>query len=260
MQTPSNAIATGDWDPHIYSASTANNQHYDALQTAVVDATRDLDVAMVLDLGIGTGETTRRLLQVHDNASCVGVDASRAMLAAAKTSLPPGRATFVWARLEDPLPAGPFDLVVSVLAVHHLDPPSKARLFARINEVLAPNGRFVLGDIVRDPRSIRSSESTAKRLRRSMHDRGIIGTAQTIGERVRGSWPRRGNSRQPSAVHQDHFDLLVDQLNWLTSAGLQTDVTWNQDLRVVITGDKRRECHNRRHDQHPREAQLPIID
>src|SRR5919201_623370 len=51
-------------------------------------------------------------------------------------------------RLEDPLPDGPFDLVVSSLAVHHLDAAGKADLFRRIAAVLAPGGRFVLADVV----------------------------------------------------------------------------------------------------------------
>jgi len=48
-------------------------------------------------------------------------------------------------RLEDPLPEGPFDLVVSVLAVHHLDGPKKRDLFRRVGEV---SDFFVLGDLV----------------------------------------------------------------------------------------------------------------
>jgi cyclopropane fatty-acyl-phospholipid synthase-like methyltransferase len=51
-------------------------------------------------------------------------------------------------RLEDPLPGGPFDLVVSALAVHHLRAPGKADLFRRIAEQLTPGGRFVMGDVV----------------------------------------------------------------------------------------------------------------
>jgi tRNA (cmo5U34)-methyltransferase len=41
-----------------------------------------------------------------------------------------GRADLRAGRLEDPLPGGNFDLVVSALAVHHLDGAGKADLFA----------------------------------------------------------------------------------------------------------------------------------
>lgn len=51
-------------------------------------------------------------------------------------------------RLEDPLPEGPFDLVVSVLAVHHLEADEKRDLFRRVRRALAPGGRFVLADLI----------------------------------------------------------------------------------------------------------------
>jgi tRNA (cmo5U34)-methyltransferase len=39
--------------------------------------------------------------------------------------------------LEDPLPDGPYDVVVSALAVHHLAAASKADLFRRIAGVIS---------------------------------------------------------------------------------------------------------------------------
>jgi tRNA (cmo5U34)-methyltransferase len=51
-------------------------------------------------------------------------------------------------RLQDPLPEGNFDLVVSALAVHHLDGAGKADLFARVADRLRPGGRFVLGAVL----------------------------------------------------------------------------------------------------------------
>jgi hypothetical protein len=46
------------------------------------------------------------------------------------------------------LPEGPFGLVVSALAVHHLEGTGKAGLFQRIASTLDPAGRFVLADVV----------------------------------------------------------------------------------------------------------------
>ena len=86
------------------------------------------------------------MLARHPGATLIGIDASADMLAAAVTVLPD--ADLRVARLQAPLPAGPFDLVVSVLAVHHLDAPAKADLFRRVAAVLDPGGRFVLADVV----------------------------------------------------------------------------------------------------------------
>jgi tRNA (cmo5U34)-methyltransferase len=116
---------------------------YERLQDAAAAATGS-HAKRLLELGTGTGETARRVLALHPGASLVGIDASADMLAAAAL---PG-ADLRRQRLEDPLPAGPFDLVFSALAVHHLDGPSKADLFARVAAVLEPGGRFVLADVV----------------------------------------------------------------------------------------------------------------
>ena len=100
----------------------------------------------VLELGIGTGETALRVLARHPGARWTGIDASEAMLARARERLPDAELRL--SRLEDPLPEGPFDLVVSTLAVHHLGGAGKRDLFARVAGVLRPGGRFVLGDVV----------------------------------------------------------------------------------------------------------------
>jgi tRNA (cmo5U34)-methyltransferase len=65
------------------------------------------------------------------------------MLARARERLPD--ADLRLSRLEDPLPSGPFDLVVSVLTVHHLAGDAKRDLFTRIAQV---SDNFVLGDVV----------------------------------------------------------------------------------------------------------------
>jgi tRNA (cmo5U34)-methyltransferase len=116
---------------------------YERLQDAVAAATGS-GAARLLELGTGTGETARRVLERHPGAALVGIDVSADMLAVVDV---PGAELRV-ARLEDPLPEGPFDLVFSALAVHHLDGPAKADLFRRVAAVLEPGGLFVLGDVV----------------------------------------------------------------------------------------------------------------
>jgi tRNA (cmo5U34)-methyltransferase len=126
---------------------------YEQLQAAVAAATKDLQASTVLELGTGTGETALRVLAQHPQARWTGIDASAAMLDRARARLPED-ADLRLAHLEDPLPSGPFDLVVSVLAVHHLDGNAKRDLFTRIAQV---THNFVLGDVVvpEDPQRAR---------------------------------------------------------------------------------------------------------
>jgi tRNA (cmo5U34)-methyltransferase len=190
-------MAQFHWEPDSYAALMREEvPDYGRLQDEVAAATAP-DVSRILELGTGTGETTRRVLARHPRAGLVGIDASAEMLAHARATLSTARAELRLGRLEDPLPEGPFDLVVSVLAVHHLDGPGKADLFARVAAVLAPGGRFVLGDLVvpDDPADVVT--------------------------------PIDGDYDTPSTV--------ADQRRWMEEAGLRARVAWAQrDLAVVV--------------------------
>jgi tRNA (cmo5U34)-methyltransferase len=119
---------------------------YDLLQHVVAEASSEVPADAILDLGTGSGETLRHVVEQHPEARCVGIDESDAMLAVAREVVP--SADLRVARLQDELPEGPFDLVVSALAVHHLDEMEKAALFRRVAERLTARGRFVLADVI----------------------------------------------------------------------------------------------------------------
>lgn len=153
----------------------------------------------VLDLGTGTGETARRLLEAHPEAFLVGVDESASMLGVAASVLPGDRVDLRVGEIEAPLPDGPFDLVASALCVHHLSGDEKADLFARIRAVLRPGGRFVLADVVvpLDP-----ADAT---------------TSLTPGF--------------------DRPSPLADQLAWLGDAGFEARVCWESGDLAVVAAD-----------------------
>jgi tRNA (cmo5U34)-methyltransferase len=135
------------FDPDTYQELMGSEvPSYAQLQQAVADATRGIVVRLFLDLGAGTGVTTALVLSYHPGAQIVGVDESPLMLERARQALPFG--DFRVARLEDDLPDGPFDLVVSALAGHHLDGPAKADLFSRVAISLSRPGLAKRGKAV----------------------------------------------------------------------------------------------------------------
>ena len=167
---------------------------YDQLQDEVVAACGD-GFARVLELGTGTGETAARLVLGRPEAELLGIDESAAMLEVARSRFGAGVRLDV-ARLQDALPEGPFDLVLSALCVHHLDAGEKRSLFERIARVLRPGGRFVLGDVVVP-----------------------VDPADAVTSLTPGF---------------DRPSTLADQLQWLTDAGFASSVTWqHRDLAVV---------------------------
>ncbi len=146
-----------EFDPATYAESVrADIRGYDDFQARVAGAAAtmltaadaDRGRARVLELGVGTGETTTRLLAAIPDIELVCLDASSEMLAEARRVLPEAPVEFVHGRLQEPLPAGSFDLVVSSLTIHHLDDREKSELFRRIRTALATGGRFVLADVI----------------------------------------------------------------------------------------------------------------
>ena len=176
------------WDPDGYLEMVrAEVPDYDRIQDELAHATDGIDARRVLELGTGSGVTSRRVLARHPHAHLTGVDSSEHMLGAADL---PG-ADLRLQDLADPLPEGPFDLVFSALAVHHLDAAAKADLFARIAAVLAPGGRFVMADVVvpEDPADVVTPLDAGFDLPEAVPD--LLAWLQDAGLRGRVAWQAR---------------------------------------------------------------------
>jgi tRNA (cmo5U34)-methyltransferase len=131
-----------DWTPEVYlERIRAEIPGYDELQDSAVAAI-PFAPERVLELGMGTGETTRRLIEAHPDAWVVGLDASPDMVFRARKSYDDVQL----ARMEDPLPDGPWDLVISVLSVNQLDDEQRQALFRRVKDHARS---LVIGDIFR---------------------------------------------------------------------------------------------------------------
>jgi tRNA threonylcarbamoyl adenosine modification protein (Sua5/YciO/YrdC/YwlC family) len=181
--------------PSYADAIRADLPSYDTLQDELAGASGS-GARRILELGTGTGETARRLLARHPDATLVGIDENAQMLAVAGDQLPEPRVDLRVGRIEDSLPDGPFDVVATALCVHHLYGAAKADLFARVRDVLAPGGVFVMGDVVVPV------------------DPALATTPLTPG--------------------YDRPSPLADQLRWMGEAGLDPRVAWEQgDLAVV---------------------------
>ena len=183
------------WDPETYLKNMlAEVPSYLEFQEQTAQAAKDVEARTILELGIGTGETARRVLASHPGAQLTAIDSSAEMLERASSVVPDAELRL--AQLQDPLPHGPFDLVVSALAVHHLDGAGKQDLFRRVAEVLAPGGTFVLADVVVPERE------------------------EDVVTPIDGVY--------------DLPDRVDDQLEWLRAAGLEAETVWSdKDLAVM---------------------------
>ena len=100
-------------------------------------------VRAVLDLGTGTGALAAMVADARPEAQLTLLDGAPAMVEKAAATLGPRAVAALVQDFSEPLPAGPFDAVVSSLAIHHLDDAGKASLYTRVRDVLRPRGVFV---------------------------------------------------------------------------------------------------------------------
>jgi tRNA (cmo5U34)-methyltransferase len=149
-------------------------------------------VERFLDLGTGDGRMIALVRGRHPDAGAVGLDASEPMLARAADRFA-GEARVELRAHELGLPLteeGPFDAVVSGLAIHHLEDERKRELFGEVRALLAPGGVFANLDLV-SPASPRLHERFRREIGRTEDD--------------------------PA----DRLAGLAEQLDWLREAGFR---------------------------------------
>lgn len=165
------------------------------------------DPKRILDLGAGTGLLTSQLADRYPGARFVLQDGSPAMLEQASELLGDKIESVVVSDFADPLPEGPFDAVVSSLAIHHLEDEGKRDVYARAHDALAPKGWFVNAEQVAGP------TATLEKQFNEWHARAAKAQGATDDE-----W----NAALERFKH-DRRSSVHDQMKWLTQIGF-TDV------------------------------------
>lgn len=173
---------------------------------------RDLSTCLpgrVLDLGCGDGRLTAMVLAAYPTSTAICVDMSPTMLDAARARFgDDARVELVSARLDDALPVdGPFDAIVSSLAIHHVEDDRKQSLYAEAAALLAPGGVLANLEIVESPTP-------------ALHAR----------------WrDEMGAVDDPS----DRLCALEPQLAWLRDAGLvDVDCIWKWRSLALLRGQR----------------------
>ena len=142
----------------------------------------------VVDLGCGTGALTRAAAAASRTGHVTGVDLSAEMVAHARRL--GGGAHYVEgdiSRLTQP--AGSVDVVVSALALHHVDPEARDAVLAGAFRVLKPKGRLLIAEFVPPgwlPQAARPQRMMAADPRGDLVDRMARAGFRAIESRRRG--------------------------------------------------------------------------
>jgi SAM-dependent methyltransferase len=197
----------------------------------------------VVDLGGGSGRLMERVLERFPKARGVVMDQSPAFLAIAERRLQRfgERVTLVEKRLQDDWPAALStrpDALVSMSAIHHLEPAEKQTLYQQCCDVLAADGLFLNGDELR-PESDADYLAT---MRWWSHHKELETAAGRIPESFRPmseAWHERNITRfsEPKHSGDDCHETAAVQLDYLRSAGFRdVRLAWQERLWGVLIG------------------------
>lgn len=143
-------------------------------------------------------------------ADVVGLDADEAVLRQAVAKAARTGVQVAWCRgMADAPPFGPgtFDRAVSSLLFHHLPPPTKRAVFARIHDLLAPGGGLFRVDWGR---------SSALLMRMLFYSIQLLDGFESTADHALG--------RLPDLMREAGFDNIVKGFHWETPFG--TLVLW----------------------------------
>ncbi len=119
-------------------------QHARSLYPILLDRLSHISYHSALDLGCGTGEMMKQILQTDNCKELYGIDLSEEMLAVAKSKLPDQVKLLLGDSESLPFPDNFFDVVYCNDSFHHY--PAPRNVLSEVQRVLKPGGTFLMGD------------------------------------------------------------------------------------------------------------------
>ncbi len=109
---------------------------------------QDNHVEKIAELGVGTGISSERILRLAPKATLTAIDFSEVMLSGAKNRLEKYNVKFILGDYAIVEYGNEFDIVLSVIGIHHQNHEGKRKLFEKIYRSLKSRGIFIFGDLV----------------------------------------------------------------------------------------------------------------
>lgn len=220
--------AASVFDSHAAHYEAARNRlipPFEAFYGAAVTAIRlaGPQVKRVLDLGAGTGMLSAFIRDGYPEAQVTLFDGAPLMLEKARQALGGERVAFIEGDLYGDLPEGPWDAVVSALAIHHMTDEGKRHVFQQAHDSLRPGGVFINAEHVLGPSPYLDRIYTDSHQTRARAN-GITDLEwQQAVERMKA----------------DHLTPLDPQLEWLRESGFtEVDCLFKDHGFAVMFGCK----------------------
>ena len=218
-----------DW---IASSAGRDDERRIILRRVVSLIPREADAAIrVLDVGAGYGALSAQVLERFPQAQLVCQDFSEPMFAQARKRLAwaSERVSFTHSDLSDPgwsrALAGPFDAVVSAIAIHNVRYPERIRaIYSEIFDVVAPGGCFLNCDLI----FVSGPAAAAAYANARGLEGGVQGADGDASRPHAATTERSAHEREPITLEQ--------QLCWLREGGFQEVECFWKEMRHAIIG------------------------
>ncbi|MBN1649876.1 MAG: methyltransferase domain-containing protein [Bacteroidales bacterium] len=187
---------------------------------------KDLHPNRIVDLGCGTGNLSKGILNQYPQAEVLAVDLSASILDEASKRL--SNYTTISYINQDfnhlDFEENSIDLVVSSIALHHLTDLQKEKLLKKIYRWLSPKGVLIFGD--------QFSGSTSDRYEQHMENWKLTSEGKNVPESEWALWMEHQKNH-------DYHTSVENYFNWCKQIGYKnSDVVWRYYLWTVFIAHK----------------------
>ena len=202
--------------------------YYDQMIQALIDSIQfdTFNKIRIIDLGCGTGTIAKRLADKFPNSKIVCLDIASKMIEIAKYKLQDHNNTeFIVGDFSKIDFHEQFDVVVSSLALHHIQTDNeKKEFYSKIYTILTNSGQFINADVVLATTDYQQAINMS---------RWIDYMNKSVPmEEILNKWI-------PGHKTEDRPSKLMDQLKWLEDIGFKNiDVLWKYYNFSVYGGMK----------------------
>ena len=228
-------IATYDLDMDVWHP---NRKHMASIACEILPYDRSENIR-ILDLGVGTGYLTHKIIEEFPNTSVVAIDAAEMMIDKAKIRLKEqlGQITFKAASFQE-LPdkikdITGLDAVVSAFALHHLLKEEKLKLFQYVHSILKPGGWFINCDI------FNAVDPAVEALYRRLLYKGTQERSRSLKHEEKSLEYIASEYTSKEERDGDNPFSITEETQLLTEAGFRiVDCFWKEYREAVYGGKK----------------------
>lgn len=225
-----NTYAVEQYDRDITRVIPHHEELHDKLAEFINSNFESEQIHHILDLGAGTGITSKRLQETLPEAKFDIVDFSKSMLEGARKKLGENRVNYIEADYSKiDFAQNEYDIIISVIGFHHQNQEGKKKMLQKIYNSLKPGGLFILGDLITHQDKIEAALNDVK------HFHHMVEHASD--ETTLAEW----------AYHHMYLNdpsTKEELLQWFKNTGFETDVLLQKINTMLLVGRKPHQINN----------------